>query len=158
MAAPAVVLGVIGLADKLLDLGSEFIEDPDKKIQYQKEILELTSAFSTKVLETTTVPWVDATVKLMYAARDVLIPMLRPLGSAAITAFGMYAHAKGIEIDPVIHGTLDVAFPGWMASRHAGKTTEAKEVTKRHAATEQRRVRKERLEDIFDSMSPSTQG
>jgi hypothetical protein len=43
----------------------------------------------------------------------------------------VYAHVKGIQIDPVTHGMLDAAFPGWMGMREVGKHRDAKEETRR---------------------------
>ena len=123
---PILITGAFELGKKLLDIGDQFIEDKDKKAEYAFTIAKLSQEFSNTILTTTTNPKVDALVKVMYAMRDVIIPLFRPLGAALITAFGLYAHNKGIEIDPVIHGTLDAAFPGWMTGRQVHKSQEIK--------------------------------
>ena len=123
-------LGVKSIADfgsSLVGLASEFIEDPDKRIEYQFKAQELNINFMQAVTSTVTIPWVDALVKLMYA----FIAILRPLGSAAMTAFGIYAHYKQIPIDGAMHAVLDGAFPAWGASRHMNKHKEQEEITKR---------------------------
>jgi hypothetical protein len=111
---------------KLIDVIGEVVEDKDKRNELNKEVVDAMFDWQKTMLSTTTTPKVDAFVKLLYAFRDVVIPMLRPVGAAAMTAFGLYAHYKGIQIDPVMHGIVDSAFPGWMASRHVTKAEEAK--------------------------------
>jgi hypothetical protein len=111
----------LNLGSKLLDVIGEGVEDKDKKNQLNKEVLEVTLDWQKTVLSTVTTPKMDAFVKFLYAFRDVILPMLRPVGSAIITGIGLYFHYKGIQIDPVTHGIIDGAFPGWMASRHVEK-------------------------------------
>jgi len=131
MAAPMIIAGAFKLGEKLLDLGDQFIIDKDKKAEFAFEVAKMASEFSTDILKITTTPKVDALVKIMYASRDCLIPMLRPIGSAVLTALGMWAHYKGWDISDVAHTTIDMAFPAWMAGRQLDKHSERKEETHR---------------------------
>jgi hypothetical protein len=126
----ALVSPVTKIADKL-------ILDKDKYAEIQLRKIELEHKSRDKLLAITTTPRIDALVKLLIAIRDVVIPILRPLGSACMTAFGLYAHYKGIEIDLALHGLMDSAFPGWMASRHVNKQTETKAKADRNPVTEE---------------------
>ena len=109
---------IFGVIDQLVD-------DGDLAAKLKNGILEKQIEFSTTVLTTSTTPRMDAAVKFMYALRDVIIPMFRPLGSLAVTAFAAYATAKGIQMDPATQAVMGAAFPGWMYSRHVQKKTEA---------------------------------
>jgi hypothetical protein len=109
--------GFGGLFKGLLNLGSEFIEDKDKRNEFNMRVKESENEFNTVLIQTKTTPIVDAIVKLLYA----FIPFFRPVGSFLMTAFGIYAHWKGLEIDVMNHGLLDSAFPLWMGSRHVEK-------------------------------------
>lgn len=108
------------LLTELVGLGREFITDKDKLLELEYKALELSQSLKMSALSQQTVPWVDASVKLLVFAR--------PLGAAAMTAFGAFAHWKGIDLgSEVLHGMFDGAFPAWGASRHANKNTEVKE-------------------------------
>lgn len=115
------------IIEELSSLASEFIEDPDKKREIDYKIQDLEFGLRKSLLATTTTPKVDAFVKLLIAFRDIILPLLRPLGAAAMTAFGMYCHLNGIEIDGAVHAILDGAFPAWGASRHVHKSNELKQ-------------------------------
>lgn len=110
----------------LIGLGKELIVDKDKQIEYAFKIAEMQHSLVEKIMTMQTTPKVDAFIKILYAIKEVGIPLLRPLGSAAMTAFGAYAHAKGLHIDPVSQTLLDGAFPGWMTSRHLEKKNASK--------------------------------
>lgn len=108
------------LLTEIVGLGREFITDKDKLAELQYKALELSQNLKMAALTQKTVPWVDAVVKLLVFAR--------PMGAAAMTAFGAYAHWKGIDLGgEVIHTVFDGAFPAWGASRHVNKNTEVKE-------------------------------
>jgi hypothetical protein len=109
------------LGSKLMDLIDKGVEDKDKKNELNKEVMGAVLDWQKTVLTTKTTPKVDAFVKVLYAFRDVVIPILRPFGAAIITGIGLYFHYKGVQIDPTIHGIIDGTFPGWMASRHVDK-------------------------------------
>lgn len=120
------------LIDDLFGLADKFIEDKDKKNEFSFKVQELQFKLRESLLQTTTIPWVDGFVKILIAFRDIILPLLRPLGAAAMTAFGMYCHLKGIDMGGAANHTIfDAAFPAWGASRHVNKTQAQKEETKR---------------------------
>lgn len=106
----------------LFDLISEAIPDPDKRRELEAKITQARIQVDQLIMQTTTIPWVDALVKIMYALERFIVTLWRPIGAAAMTAFGMYAHYKGIDIGEANHLILDGAFPAWGASRHMEKT------------------------------------
>lgn len=108
----------------IVGLVSEYIEDPDLRAKLTTEIQKQTIDFQKAVLQTQTTPRADAFVKILYATRDVIIPMLRPVGSAALTAFGAYLAYNQIPTPEWLDAVLVAAFPGWMASRHVTKVKE----------------------------------
>lgn len=125
----ALISPVTKIADKM-------IMDKDKYAELQFKRDEHRHKEKVKLLSITTTPRIDAIVKLLYAIKDVVIPTLRPLGSAAMTAFGLWAHYKGLDIDLGLHALMDGAFPGWMGSRHINKQTETKAKVDRNPVTE----------------------
>lgn len=112
---------VVGLGNNITGVISELVQDKDLAAKLINEVtlrqLDLQKAILTMPSQTKA----DAIVKVMYALRDVGVPLLRPIGAAAMTAFGIWAHYKGLDIGDAPQVILDGAFPGWMASRHAGK-------------------------------------
>lgn len=111
----------------IFDLISEAIPDPDKRRELEAKLSEARTKVDELIIQTATVPWVDAFVKILYALERFIGSLWRPLGAAAMTAFGMYAHYKGITIDPMLHTVLDGAFPAWGASRHMAKARKPRE-------------------------------
>jgi len=109
--------GVIGVVDQL-------VEDKDKKNELIYKIMEMQNQLNLTVLQLKTVPWVDAMVKILFAVRDLIIPLLRPVIAAALTGFVAYAEVKGITLSPAVEAAFAAAFPGWMYSRHVTKTKE----------------------------------
>jgi len=98
-----------------LSFGGKFIEDKDKKTEFAFKVMEV-------MLSTKTYPWVDALVKLSYAAEQIVKGLFRPLGAAAMAAFAMYsATTQGIDLDPTAQTILLGAFPAWGASRYKEK-------------------------------------
>lgn len=118
--------------DGLFNLAGEWIEDKDKRNEFNFKVQELQFKLRESLLATKTTPKTDAFVKLLIAFRDIILPLLRPLGAAAMTAFGMYCHVNGVDIDAASQVIMDGAFPAWGASRHVNKQKEQTEQTKRH--------------------------
>lgn len=106
--------------DSLIKLGSEYIVDKDKVIEFQFKAMELRQQQAVSLLATKTHPFVDALVKLMYAFQI----FWRPMVATFMTGFGAYAHYKGIDMDVALHAIFDGAFPAWGASRHVHKNRE----------------------------------
>lgn len=118
---------VKGLISPVTNIADKLILDKDKYAELKFRELELREKRAMKLLTITTTPKIDAVVKILYTIKDVIIPMFRPLGAAAMTAFGVYAHLKGLNIDPVVQGIFDGAFPAWGLSRHVNKQTDSKQ-------------------------------
>lgn len=114
-----------GIFENLIKLASEAIPDKDKQVEFNFRVIEMQQQFMTLVLQTQTVPWVDALVKILAA----LNMFTRPIGSALMTAFGAWAHYKQVPMDLGIHAVFDGAFPAWGVSRHMDKNQQ--ETTKR---------------------------
>ncbi len=106
----------------LLELARKLIPDKDKLAELEGEVAKAQNELDKLLLQTTTTPWVDGFVKILYA----LERFIRPLGAAAMTAYGLYAHTKGIQIDPMMHGMIDGAFPAWGTSRHVHQNNRIK--------------------------------
>ncbi len=132
------ILPVFGTIDKLISLGSEFITDKDKLVEYQFKALELQRGTLQDLLAVQTVPWVDALVKILAA----LNMFSRPIGSFCMTAFGAWCHYKQIPMDAGIQAVFDGAFPAWGVSRHIDKSQEKKtEAVKAQAKAEVAKAR-----------------
>ncbi len=110
----------------LTALLSEFVVDDEKMAQIQLEVDKIEVGVINQLLKTSTTPKVDAFVKILVAIRSLIIPMLRPLGAGAMTAFGLWCHYDGIQMDGAVHAMLDGSFPAWGASRHVNKQAETK--------------------------------
>lgn len=117
---------ISALLSPVTSIANKLVMDKTKYAELQQRKEDNKHKREMKLLTITTTPNIDAFVKVLYAIKDVVIPMLRPLGSAAMTAFGLWAHYKGLDIDLGLHALMDSAFPGWMTSRHINKQTEAK--------------------------------
>jgi len=115
----ALISPVTKIADKM-------ILDKDKYAEIQLRKIELDHESRNKLLEITTTPKTDATVKLLIAFRDIVLPLLRPVGGAIMALFGMYCVNEGIEIPSEMQAVLFGAFPMWGLSRHVNKQTELK--------------------------------
>ena len=110
--------------DGLFDVLGQAITDKDLLAKLETKRFELTTAISSELLKTKTIPWVDALVKIMIAMKDIIIPLFRPLIGAAMTAFGMYMHYRGTPMDAATQIIFDGAAPAWGVSRHANKQKE----------------------------------
>lgn len=110
-----VIPGIMKLADKM-------IVDKDKKAEFAFKQAEMQNALITKLVEQKTIPWVDATVKLFGA----VVILGRPIGSFALTMFGLYAQYKGIELSDAANAVTLGAFPAWMGAREVHKSRKAR--------------------------------
>ena len=111
--------------DSLINLGSEYIVDKDKLIEFQFKAMELKQNSIDSLVGMKTVAWVDAVVKLMFALKS----LMRPIIGGMMTMFGAYCHYKGITMDVGLHAIFDGAFPAWGVSRHAEKVRDKKKET-----------------------------
>ena len=102
--------------DGLFGLAGEFIEDKDKRNEFNMEIMKVKSNLQVTILEQKTHPFIDGLVKLMFATKE----LYRPIMGIAMTLFGAYAHYKGIDLGNA-HYIFDGAAPAWGLSRHMKK-------------------------------------
>lgn len=115
------------LGNNLIGLAREFITDKDKAIEFEYKAKELERQWQTTLVTTKTIPWVDATIKLMYAS----VAFWRPAVSAFALVWGMVfpekimaLHEMGPAGDAAIVSIYG-SFPGWMMSRHKEKEKKA---------------------------------
>ena len=112
---------ILGLVPGLFQLGGKLIEDKDKKNEYAFKVLEMTHELSLKLLDTKTYPWVDALVKLSYAAENIIKGLFRPIASVGAALFVAYCEMKGIELSPMVEGVFVSLLPAWGLSRYKEK-------------------------------------
>lgn len=117
---------LVSLIPGLFKLGSELIEDPDKRTEFAFKTQELYHQLAIKLLETKTFPWVDALVKLAYASEAIVKGLIRPLGSFALAGFAAYCDIKGIALSDTVSTLLYGAPIAWGTSRHVEKRSQAK--------------------------------
>lgn len=110
---------ITDLVTAALKLGGELIEDKDQRNQLAFDTMKT-------LMESKTYRWLDAIVKLAYASEVLMKGLFRPLGTAALTAVGVYAHWKGVDLG-AMHPVLDGSFLAWGASRHVEKTKAAEQ-------------------------------
>jgi len=113
----------------LFKLGGKMIKDQDKQMEYAFKALEMSNNLALKLMDTKTYPWIDGLVKLAYASESIIKGLFRPLGSAAMLGFAIYAEINNIDLSAGVEAILYGAFPAWGASRHVAKKDEAKSKT-----------------------------
>ena len=122
------IQAILPLIGPITSLASEFIEDPDKRIEYETRQTELQNQLIIALVQQETNPWVDGTVKILAALNQ----FWRPL--ASIAAFAFSAHDPSYlavlkELDPTLATVAGTAafgsFPAWIASRHVEKARAA---------------------------------
>ena len=118
---------LMGLLPNIFKLGGKLIQDADKRAEFAFRVQEMVNAFMMKMLETKTDPWVDALVKIAYAGESIIKGLFRPLGSAAMFVFAIYAEIEGIALSEGVQAILYGSFPAWGASRHIEKGKKKKE-------------------------------
>jgi len=124
MSAPyeKAITGITGLF-------SELIDDDDLRAKLEFETDKLRFELDKVLLSTQTNPYVDGGVKVLIAIRDIIIPMLRPLGAAYITYMGIDMGTAELAADGEVSAFtvgLSAAFPSWGVSRHVNKNNEQK--------------------------------
>ena len=108
-------------AQAITGLLSEFITDDDLIAKLNVEIKKIGLDRDKALLNASTTPGVDAFVKILIAFRDIIMPMLRPIGAACMGLFAAYCDINQIELDNGFKVMLYGAFPAWGASRHVHK-------------------------------------
>jgi len=114
------------LISPVTSIADKMVMDKDKYADLQFKKLELKAKARSELLKITTTPNVDAFIKIVMAFNDVILPLLRPLGGALMTAFGAYCLYKGIDINELTQGALVGAFPAWMVDRGIDKHRKGK--------------------------------
>lgn len=113
---------ILGIIPGVMKLADKMIVDKDKKAEFAFKQQEMQNALVMKLVEQETIPWVDATVKLLGA----MVMLGRPVGSFALTAFYLWSQYRGVDLGTVGEAVTAGAFPAWMAAREAGKSRAAK--------------------------------
>ena len=133
---------VAGVLNNIIGVVDQYVEDKDLKAKLIVEMRKIEMDGMTTLLKTTTNPWVDGTVKLMYAS----VSLVRPLTSVGLFLYGLAFPEKLGELYQINEtlGTVAGAAvfgsaPAWGLSRHVQKKAEAKE----KAAVEKVRAAKE---------------
>lgn len=112
---------LLSVIPALTKLGGKFVMDKDKAAEYAFKTQEMVFALLEKIVTMQTIPWVDAMVKLLFAA----MALARPLGSFYLTLKGIdMAMGKG-EIG-MLDGGLMAMFPSWMGAREVDKSRKHK--------------------------------
>jgi hypothetical protein len=115
----------------LIGIGKELIVDKDKQIEYAFKLAELQSNMTEKMLTMQTTPWVDGAVKVIYAIKELVIPLLRPVFGIGAAIYGashpnemLWLHKElGVVGDGIVT-TMFGSMPAWMYSRHKQKMKE----------------------------------
>lgn len=110
----------------ITDLISEFITDDDLRAKLDFEAEKLRFELDKVLLNTTTSPKMDAFIKLLIATRDIILPMIRPIGSLLMALFGAYCVTEGIQLSEPIQYALFGAPLAYGASRHTDKANQHK--------------------------------
>ena len=110
------------VAEGALSIIDQLVDDGDLAIKLKHEM-------QTLLLTTKTSGFVDGTVKILMALRDIVIPMLRPVGAFYLSYMGVDMATAELAANgdiSALSGGLATAFPAWGASRHANKNNEQK--------------------------------
>lgn len=114
---------IMGIAKAGLGIVDQLVEDKDKKAELGMQWNMALLGAVEKLVSTTTVPWVDATVKLMAAS----VAMARPIGAFFLTLKGIDLAALDGAVD-IVSGGLMSLFPAWMGARQYDKHAKKKKV------------------------------
>ena len=123
-----VISAITTLGGSVLGIIDKFVLDKDLKQKLAIRQLELMYGLIEKIINTTTIPWVDALVKLLMA----LVVLARPIGSFIISLWGLGMIGEIGEASETVQNVAISAFPAWGAAREVHKKRE--EETKRMEA------------------------
>lgn len=115
------ITAVADVFSSLIGLGKTYIDDKTKAAEFAQKVTELQIGFSTTLIETHTVPWVDALCKLLYVAKE----FWRPVASTVLFFYGM-THPEVLKtmhndlgsMGDVGIGGIFGSLPAWGVSRH----------------------------------------
>ena len=105
----------------LFKIGDKMIEDKDQKAEYAFKVQEMAFKQMEVLIGAKTYPWVDALVKLSYAAEQIIKGLFRPIVTGIGFAFGLYFELNDIAISGTVEAILFGSFPAWGVSRHVEK-------------------------------------
>ena len=105
----------------LFNVGGKMIEDKDKKNEYAFKVLEMANQVVIALINTKTVPWVDALVKLAYAGDAIIKSLFTPILTAVGFGFGIYFELNNIEVSATTEVILFGSFPAWRVARQKEK-------------------------------------
>jgi len=105
----------------LFNIGGKMIEDKDKKNEYAFKVLEMSNQVILALVNTKTVPWVDALVKLSYAGDAIIKSLFTPVLTAVGFGFGLYFELNHIEVSTTVEMILFGSFPAWRVARQKEK-------------------------------------
>ena len=117
----------MGVIEGILGMGMKYMDSKDKKEQLALDTVKA-------MLESKTYKFVDATVKLAYAAEQITKGLLRPAFSIGMFIYGMTnidVMKQLIELGIVGEGAAAAIFgsaPAWGYSRHVEKKKRKAEV------------------------------
>ncbi len=110
------------VAESAFSIIDQLVDDGDLAIKLKHE-------FQIQLLTTKTEGFVDGLVKILLAFRDIILPLLRPLGAFYLTTLGVDMGIAELASEGDISALsvgLTTAFPGWMGSRHVDKSNKQK--------------------------------
>jgi hypothetical protein len=129
------IQAILPLIGGLTSLASEFIEDPDKRLEFETRKQEIQNELLLALVQQETNPWVDGTVKILTA----LVALARPLASIGVFVYSAIdpSYLSVLkQIDPTLAlGAGAAAFgaaPLWGLSRHQEKVAKAKQPAWEH--------------------------
>jgi len=105
----------------LFKIGDKLIEDKDQKAEFAFKVQEMAFKQMEVLISAKTYPWVDALVKLSYAAEQIIKGLFRPIVATVGFGFGLYFELNDIAVSATVETILFGTFPAWGASRHVSK-------------------------------------
>lgn len=115
---PALIPIIGSLFGGLIDTVKEVVPDKDKQLELTTKMLEHQLEFQKVMLAQSTVPWVDALVKLAYAGEQIVKGLVRPVASVAMGAFAAWAAYKQVPMPQELLLMFGGAPLAWGLSRH----------------------------------------
>lgn len=129
---PALIPLIGSFFSKTMDVVKEVVPDKDKQAEIALKLSENQLQFQQMLIQQSTVPWVDAIVKLLYALSDLIKQHWRPVLSGFAFVWGLFNPELLKQLQELgTAGELGVgaifgSLPGWMWSRHTEKKRNGK--------------------------------
>jgi len=114
-------------AESAFNIIDQLVDDGDLAVKLKHEM-------QIQLLTTKTEGFVDGFVKVLFAFRDLILPILRPVGAFYLSYMGVDMAQAELAVNgdmSALSGGLAAAFPAWGASRHQNKNKSETERTKR---------------------------